>query len=344
MEEFTFGGIQDNLCLAHMGSESFQGQTTQKQISYYGSEDWGRTGGIVSFSSDYGLYQGDSMDEEILFSKYQQQKHQEQSFSDYGLLVEADRKLLTEDVLRIAGDLFIQSSHLNLDGCFVLNHPFDLSSAGLSDEEYHKISSNTGNPVKRVVYYFYEVLQEKIELETGRITSKSSTKEQAFDIYEALLGQNPMMVACHEETPFSQVTQFARIQAIVENVAEAKKIVMVLDMLDLEEDLFELDVEEKVALYAHYILKSMISTPNWLDHSMRVFRNINSCVIVMIETEANHNSPIFVNNFIEALFFYGAYFDCLEDFMRHDDQHRMNTESIFFREGTKNMIAEEEED
>ncbi|GLT32615.1 hypothetical protein SLA2020_072690 [Shorea laevis] len=28
------------------------------------------------------------MDEEILFSKYQQQKHQEQSFSDYGPLVE----------------------------------------------------------------------------------------------------------------------------------------------------------------------------------------------------------------------------------------------------------------
>ncbi|GLU08504.1 hypothetical protein SLE2022_254120 [Rubroshorea leprosula] len=115
-------------------------------------------------------------------------------------------------------------------------------------------------------------------------------------------------------------------------------------MLDLEEDLFELDVEEKVALYAHHILKSMIATPNWLDHSMRVFRNINSCVMVMIETEANHNSPIFVNNFIEAVFFYGAYFDCLEGCMRHDDQHRMNTESIFFREGTKNMIAEEEED
>ncbi|GLT32613.1 hypothetical protein SLA2020_072670 [Shorea laevis] len=103
---------------------------------------------------------------------------------------------------------------------------------------------------------------------------------------------------------------------------------MVSDMLDLEEDIFELDVEEKVALYAHYILKSMIATPNWLDHSIRVFRNINSCVMVMIETEANHNSPIFANNFIEALFFYGAYFDCLEDYMRHDDQHRMNTESI----------------
>ncbi|GLU08505.1 hypothetical protein SLE2022_254130 [Rubroshorea leprosula] len=36
-----------------------------------------------------------------------------------------------------------------------------------------------------------------------------------------------MMVACHEETPFSQVTQFARIQAIVENVAEAKKVLII---------------------------------------------------------------------------------------------------------------------
>ncbi|GLT99002.1 hypothetical protein SLE2022_164730 [Rubroshorea leprosula] len=211
--------------------------------------------------------QDDSMEEEILFFKFQQQKQQVQSFSGYGLLDEhwfdidsppiqtnvqeitklggipngiggvetkkekkhpfslaslellnryrtrlnregrierghdtttckrkPNRDLSTEEIMSVAGEMFIQSSHLNLDGFSTLRHPFDLSLFGLSDEEAKdielanlllvsaekvghqqydhanillklcdKTSSKTGNPVQRLVYYFSEALLEKID-------------------------------------------------------------------------------------------------------------------------------------------------------------------------------------
>ncbi|TXG71588.1 hypothetical protein EZV62_000167 [Acer yangbiense] len=59
---------------------------------------------------------------------------------------------------------------------------------------------------------------------------------------------------------------------------------------------------------------------------------------------ANHNSLVFVNRFIEALFFFNAYFDCLESCMKHNDSQRMIIESMFFGEGITNIVATEGEE
>ncbi|KAK3188527.1 hypothetical protein Dsin_028088 [Dipteronia sinensis] len=269
-------------------------------------------------------------------------------------------------------------------------------------------SSPKGNPVQRVVYYFSDALRDKINRETGRI---ELVKKQTFDVDLAMMSPNPTTLACHEELPFGMVTQFAGIQAIVENVAEAKRIhmidlavrngvqwtvlmqalasrfespvellkitaigdtardliedtgkrltsfaqsmnlpfsfniVMVSDMLDVKEDMFEIDhAEERVAVYAQFFLRSFIVLPNRLENIMRVIRNINPCIMVVTEVEANHNSPVFVNRFIEALFFFSAYFDCLESCMKHNDTHRTILESMFFSEGITNIVATEGEE
>jgi hypothetical protein len=80
-------------------------------------------------------------------------------------------------------------------------------------------SSNTGDPVRRVVYYFSKALQEKIDRETEIITSKDLEKREPFDVDEAMMSLKPAMLACHERLPFSQVAQFAGIQAIIESMA-----------------------------------------------------------------------------------------------------------------------------
>ncbi|CAK7326361.1 unnamed protein product [Dovyalis caffra] len=129
------------------------------------------------------------------------------------------------------------------------------------------------------------------------------------------------------------------------NIPFSFKIVMVSDMLVLKEDLFELDADEELAIYSEYALKSLIGQPNQLDHLMQFFRSINPCIMVMIEVEANHNSRVFVHRFIETLFYFSAYFDCVDACMEHNDSDiRMVIESIYLGEGIRNIVASEGEE
>ncbi|XP_062104370.1 DELLA protein RGL1-like [Humulus lupulus] len=354
-----------------------------------------------------------------------------------------EKKLSTDDILRIAGTRFIQcfNSQQTADHVpsMMFGHPFEFSFYGLSIEETRDVelvelllscaervecqqfergskllnqcellSSVEGNPIQRVVYYFCQALRERIDKETGRHIVLSLQTVDQFDPDKAMMTLNTTHHAMHEEIPFSQLCIFSGIQAIIENVMEAKKIhiidlgirsgsqwivlmqalassshesplellkitaigttfkhaieetgerllrfaksiniplsfeiVMVSDMSHLKEDHFELDSDEKVAVYSSYLLRSFLSEPDQLESLMKVVRNLNPCVMVVTEVEANHNSPAFVNRFIEALFFYGAYFDCFETFMKRDDENRMVCESLYFGTGIKNMVASE---
>ena len=77
---------------------------------------------------------------------------------------------------------------------------------------------------------------------------------------------------------------------------------------------------------------------------MGVVRSINPCIMVFIEVEANHNSPAFDSRFIGALFFFSAYFDCIETFMKLDNPNRMIIESEYFGEGIRSIVAAEGEE
>jgi hypothetical protein len=343
------------------------------------------------------------------------------------------QELSTEEIMKIAGARFIQSSNTDVH----FNHPFDLSFSSLSASEAKNmelaellfssaeklsnqqfnsasrlldlcdfLSSNTGNPVQRLVYYFSRALRERINQETRRSTSK----EQSFNIYEAIMTPSLSNMAFYKQNPFNQVSHFAGIQAIVENTIESKRIhiidleirsglqwtifmqalvsqeawplellkitaigttskqliedtgkrllsfaqtmnlpcsfnvVMVSDILDLREDHFQLDDEETVAVFSEFYLASLIASPNRLDSLMKVIRNINPRVMVIIEVEANHNSPVFVDRFVETLFYLSAFFDCLDTCMERDDPNRVISESIYFGEGIRKILVAEGEE
>lgn len=128
------------------------------------------------------------------------------------------------------------------------------------------------------------------------------------------------------------------------NLSFSFNIVMVKDMLDLNEDRFELDDEETIAVHSSYLLSTMISRADRLECLMRVIKNINPRVMVVTEVEANHNSPVFVNRFIEALFFYGSVFDSLEDCMDHGNPNRTKSELEFYSGAIENIVAAEGEE
>ncbi|CAI9762602.1 unnamed protein product [Fraxinus pennsylvanica] len=344
-------------------------------------------------------------------------------------------KLSTEIIIKLAAEKFILSNSRNSSDISMLSHPYAgsilcpstedskeiqlvqnlLSSAEkVGEKQYERAiklmrecdrtSSSEGTPVQRLVFYFSEALYEKIDRETGRITPKGLGKKSE-DPLEALKCQDSVLIAFCYELPLARVTSFAAIQALVEHLAEARKvhiidleirngmhcitlmealstrcenpiehlkitavgikskekleetgrrlttfaqslnfhfsfdIVVEEDILDLNIDLFEFDNDKAVAVYAAYALTSMIGCPDRLKHIMEVIRTINPCVMIVTEIEANCNSPIFVDRFVEALFYYGPFFDSLADCMKNDEKSRRDAESTCVSSAIRNIVG-----
>nr|XP_016477658.1 PREDICTED: DELLA protein RGL1-like [Nicotiana tabacum]XP_033515218.1 DELLA protein RGL1-like [Nicotiana tomentosiformis] len=344
-------------------------------------------------------------------------------------------KLSTEEILRVAGERYIQYSTQRVDGLSMFIHPYASALSGLSIEQtrdmelvhlllaaaeevdqqqFHLASQSiarclwkasvTGNPIQRLCFYFGEALQERIDRETGR----SPSFERKLRVLSTLaLGTTPEALTCHTEIPFSQVMQFAGVQAIIENVKGATKIhlvdfnirtgiqctglmqalaeqcdcpiellkitaighqekekieetgkrlqnfanslnlpfsfdiVFMSDMKDLRAESVNVKADETVAVYCNAVLRTMICRPEYMDNTIRVIRGLRPSVVVVCEVEANHNSPSFLNRFVEALFFYGVLFDCFEDCMDRDNLARKRIEVFHIGEGIRNMVAAE---
>ncbi|WJX27708.1 hypothetical protein P8452_16495 [Trifolium repens] len=330
---------------------------------------------------------------------------------NFGLVTdnENERKLSTTDIMKIAGTKFIQSSSSSDSASgLILNHPFGFSFSGLSDEEKEDISlaesllacaekvgyqqferarkvlsqieslsSKTGNPVKRVVHYFAKALRQRIDNETGRVSiNNMQKKESLFDPDVETKDLSPTLLAFIEDLPFCKISMFTCVQALIENVTDAKKIHVIdlairkglqwtilmqalqsrnkcpVELLkitaiasgntDTSKHVVEdTDSDETIAVYSQFALRCKIQQSDQLETVMRVIRTINPIVMVVAEIEANHNSKSFVNRFIEALFYFSAFFDCLEDCMKGDEKNRMIMESMYFSHGIRNNVAEE---
>ncbi|KAJ0805951.1 putative transcription factor GRAS family [Helianthus annuus] len=77
---------------------------------------------------------------------------------------------------------------------------------------------------------------------------------------------------------------------------------------------------------------------------MREIRKINPCITIVNEVEANHASLLFVNRFIDALFFYGALFDSMSVCLADDDLNRKVAESVYYAYSIHNIVAAEGDD
>ncbi|XP_017240058.1 DELLA protein RGL1 [Daucus carota subsp. sativus] len=128
------------------------------------------------------------------------------------------------------------------------------------------------------------------------------------------------------------------------NISFKFKVVSVLNMKDLKVELFDIRPGEAVAVYSPVVLMTMIGRPQNLHTVLKVIQRLRPVVMIVMEVEANTNSPAFVNRFIEALFWYSAWFDSLEDCIDRDNQCRTEVERSYFGQGIKNIVAAEGED
>lgn len=125
------------------------------------------------------------------------------------------------------------------------------------------------------------------------------------------------------------------------NLSFTFNAVIVKDMLEFKEELLELDLDEALAVYSSHGLWTMLAQQDRLESLMKVIKSTNPRVMVVCETAVNLNSPNFVNRFIEALFYYGAFFDALEDCMGCKDENRVCVESMYLANGIWSLVAAE---
>ncbi|CAN0855454.1 DELLA protein RGL2 [Linum grandiflorum] len=125
------------------------------------------------------------------------------------------------------------------------------------------------------------------------------------------------------------------------NLSCSFHVVMVNDLTELTRNHFEIEPEEALAVLAEYIVNTLTKPADRIDSVIRAIRNLYPTVMVVTEVEVNMNSPIFVNRFVESLFFASAYFDCFEDCMDRCEEARVYGESMLFGEGSKVVVAVE---
>ncbi|XP_058113377.1 scarecrow-like protein 18 [Magnolia sinica] len=77
---------------------------------------------------------------------------------------------------------------------------------------------------------------------------------------------------------------------------------------------------------------------------LRAIKAMNPKVVTVAEREANHNHPIFLQRFMEALEYYTAMFESLEATVPPNSQERLAVEQVWFGKEISNIVAAEGEE
>ncbi|KAG5531464.1 hypothetical protein RHGRI_026173 [Rhododendron griersonianum] len=77
-------------------------------------------------------------------------------------------------------------------------------------------------------------------------------------------------------------------------------------MLDLRQG------EEAVAVNSVFELHQLLARPGAVEKVLRVVKEMKPKILTVVEQEANHNGPVFLDRFTESLHYYSTLFDSLE--------------------------------
>ncbi|KAI4326425.1 hypothetical protein MLD38_031743 [Melastoma candidum] len=158
------------------------------------------------------------------------------------------QRLSTVEIIRVAGERFIQLQEQKDDDSNVVTHPYGLSFSGLSKEDTKDmeltlillsaaekvgerqfdcasrflshckmLSSKQGSPLQRIILCFAEVLSEWVHNATGKYEPKGLKEPKC-------LATSPGWFPCHNQLPQIQIAQFTSIQAMVDCTSTARRI------------------------------------------------------------------------------------------------------------------------
>ncbi|KAE9594404.1 hypothetical protein Lal_00001126 [Lupinus albus] len=83
-------------------------------------------------------------------------------------------------------------------------------------------------------------------------------------------------------------------------------------LADLDQTMLDIRVEEAVAVNSVFELHRMLARPGSIEKVLATVKMIKPKIVTIVEQEANHNGPVFLDRFNEALHYYSSLFDSLE--------------------------------
>lgn len=84
-------------------------------------------------------------------------------------------------------------------------------------------------------------------------------------------------------------------------------------LTDLESSMLDLEPDtEVVAVNSVFELHRLLAKPGAIEKVLGFMRAVNPVIVTMVEQEANHNGPVFLDRFNESLHYYSTLFDSLE--------------------------------
>ncbi|XP_059669710.1 scarecrow-like protein 18 [Cornus florida] len=90
-------------------------------------------------------------------------------------------------------------------------------------------------------------------------------------------------------------------------------------------------------LYLHRLLRDR----DRLHYFLSRIKAMNPRVVAVAEREANHNQPIFLQRFVEAVEHYAAVFDSLEATLPPSSRERLTVEQVWLRKEVEDIVAAE---
>ncbi|TKY47402.1 DELLA protein GAI [Spatholobus suberectus] len=83
-------------------------------------------------------------------------------------------------------------------------------------------------------------------------------------------------------------------------------------LADLDPNMLKIRPGEDVAVNSVFELHRMLARPGSVDKVLDTVKKIKPKIVTIVEQEANHNGPVFLDRFTEALHYYSSLFDSLE--------------------------------
>ncbi|CAI9088093.1 OLC1v1022330C1 [Oldenlandia corymbosa var. corymbosa] len=98
---------------------------------------------------------------------------------------------------------------------------------------------------------------------------------------------------------------------------------------------------ETLAVNCVHYLHRLHKNRDGVRFFLHAIKGMNPSIVTMAEREANHNHPLFLQRFVEALDHYAAVFDSLEATLPPTSRERLNVEQVLFGREIIDIVAQE---
>ncbi|KAL3501910.1 hypothetical protein ACH5RR_036359 [Cinchona calisaya] len=107
---------------------------------------------------------------------------------------------------------------------------------------------------------------------------------------------------------------------------------------DLDASMFDIREGETVAVNSIFELHQLLARPGAMEKVLSVVQELKPEILTLVEQEANHNGPVFLDRFTESLHYYSTLFDSLESGGSGSDQDKVMSE-VYLGTQICNVVA-----